>query len=70
MIMTPDECRRRREALRLTPERLSELAGLAYRTVGVFERCATSPRHGTRTAILRALRAAEAAETRSGRREA
>jgi predicted transcriptional regulator len=70
MDMTPEECRRRREALGLTPERLSVLAGLAYRTVGVFETCATAPRHGTRIAILRALRAAEAAGAWSGRREA
>ncbi|HKT54068.1 MAG TPA: hypothetical protein VJP88_06420 [Caulobacteraceae bacterium] len=58
--MNPLECRRRREALGLTPKQLSELAGLDERTVGRFEACATTARHGTKIAILRALRTAEA----------
>jgi predicted transcriptional regulator len=60
-MITPEECRLRRAALGLTQEQLAALAGLHVRTVASFEGERASPRHTTAMAVLRALRAAEAA---------
>lgn len=60
--MQPNECRRRREALGLTPKQLSQIAGLDERTVCRFEADASATRHATKMAILRALRNAEPSE--------
>lgn len=59
--MTPEQCRLRREALGLTRDELATLAGLATRTLDSFEDGHAATRHATVMAVLRALRAAEAA---------
>lgn len=59
--MTPDECRRRREAHGLTVERLAMLAGVSERTVLRFETETVQSRYGTMLALKRALQALDAA---------
>ena len=55
--MTPEECRRRREAHGLTIERLAILAGVSERTVMRFEAQSVQSRYGTMLALKRALQA-------------
>lgn len=59
--MTPDECRRRREAHGLTIERLAALAGVSERTALRFESQSVQSRYGTMLALKRALQALDAA---------
>jgi transcriptional regulator with XRE-family HTH domain len=56
-----DTCRAAREAIGWTPLRLALAAGLAERTVCDFEAGRRAPRPGTRIALSRAFRAAQAA---------
>ncbi len=54
--MTGEECRRERERLGLTIERLATRAGVAGRTVLRFELGVTEPRPVTLVALRKALR--------------
>ena len=58
--MTPEECRRRREAHGLSVERLAVLAGVSERTVLRFEAQSVQSRYGTMLALKRALQALDA----------
>lgn len=59
--MTPEECRRRREAHGLSIERLAALAGVSERTALRFETQSVQSRYGTMLALKRALQALDAA---------
>jgi transcriptional regulator with XRE-family HTH domain len=59
--MTAEECRARRAAAGLTPYQLARLAGLAERTVVLFE-AGRSARAGTLIALRRAFRSLETAQ--------
>ncbi len=64
--MTPSECQRRREALRLTGAELARRAGLAERTVLRFEAGLAQPRPVTLVALRKTLRLLEADAERLG----
>jgi transcriptional regulator with XRE-family HTH domain len=57
--LTPDECRAAREQRGWTQSRLATVAGLAERTVRLFEMQAVSPRPGALIALCKALKAAD-----------
>lgn len=59
--MTAEECRRRREAHGLSPERLALLAGVSERTVLRFEAQSVQSRYGTMLALKRALQMLDSA---------
>jgi len=65
--MTPEECRRRREAHGLTIEKLALLAGVAERTVLRFEAQSVQSRYGTMLALKRALERLDSADQPAGR---
>jgi len=54
--MTPEQCRAERERLSVTVGALASAAGLAERTVKLFEESRVSPRPGTLIALRRGLR--------------
>jgi hypothetical protein len=65
--VTPDDCRRLRQAHGLTHQALAALAGLAERTVIRFEGRVGGSRHGTVLAIKRGFQRAEQARQQAGR---
>jgi ribosome-binding protein aMBF1 (putative translation factor) len=58
--VSPSECRAAREALGWSEARLAQAAGLAERTVRLFEAQACAPRQGTIIALRKAIRSAAA----------
>lgn len=64
--LSPEACRRRREALGISSEELARRARLNPRTVERFEAASVRPRPVTVVALRNALRRSEAAATDSG----